>query len=302
MSTIESYGRDARDFITLEESRKIQSIDGPRASAEYIRSRIGRNWSSGLVGAYLALLENSGQQREIEDILPHLRGVCVRSPSAAHAVASIFDDREEYAEAARHEKEALRLDPNNPEYAWYVASYLDTLEAHDEAHRYYALAYSLDPGDVDRTESYIVSLLEHSDFSRAAQVALEFPSSDSKYAEVRSFAGVAFALQGEFSKAEDVLKSISGTSGRAVRALAQVMMAQGKVDDAADLLISRWQSHSESATALLCVEVLRQTGSLDAVEDVMAGLAEHLEREERRFAQFAARTVAGQQSSRSGDA
>ncbi|MFJ8446731.1 hypothetical protein [[Kitasatospora] papulosa] len=281
LESVESFGRDAKDFLILEQMCRVKERDGVAAAAAFLGAKIGVAWNSALMGEYLSLLEDSDQRVKISEIMPHLRRIEMKSASAAHAVAEAFDLIEEYGEAARHEKVALRLDPNNGGYAWYVGSYLSSHGVDEEAHAYYALAHSLKPGDVDVAESYITSLIHRSEFPEAVSVAQKAPISTANHVVIQSLTGKAFALQGLFLEAEGLLKSMSERFADDDRTLAQVLVALGKPGEALELLAARWKKHrGDFMTGLLYIEMLRESEYDDLAEEVVAELAERLKRKE----------------------
>ncbi|MFD3977373.1 tetratricopeptide repeat protein [Streptomyces griseus] len=275
LERVESFGHNAEEFLAFEHASRIKESEGASVAADFLEGKIGDMWSSALMQKYLSLLGESQRWEKIAEIKPNLHGIDMRSAAAAHSVAGLFDDFEDFGEAARHEKVALRLDPNNAEYAWYVGSYLDSLDMHDEAHNYYALSHSMNPGGVDAVESFMSSLIRRSEFSRAEAVARNSPPPASNNPAIQILAGTALALQGAFSEAEVLLKSISERSGKRDRALTQVLTALGKEDEALELISSRWEQHrDEFMSGFLYVEMLRNAGNSTAARRVLDEISE----------------------------
>ncbi|MFG3214866.1 tetratricopeptide repeat protein [Streptomyces tendae] len=279
------------EFLALERASQIKKDDGPLAAAQYLAKRIGKRWNSSLMTVYIPLLEEAGQESKVAQIVPHLRGIEMQSAESSHLVATIFDELEEFTEAVRHGKAALRRDPNNAKYAWLVGSYLATIDLNDESHVHYELANRLDPSDSDFAESYINSLLARSEFSRVVEVAHHLWSDES----VRVYAGVALALQGSFAEAEQVLRSISRLRTDGVRALAQVLLATGRSEEALALLADRFENHpSDLKCGAMYVELLRDTGETD-VSEALQRLEAGVVRERENMARVLAKVRAARQ-------
>ncbi|MFH8366382.1 tetratricopeptide repeat protein [Streptomyces sp. NPDC018031] len=285
MERVDSYGVSVQDYLSSEQARKIKESNGTDAALAFLESRINGRWTSTLVGDYLSLLEESKRHDKIAENMPRLRGISMSSASAAHSVASAFDPLEEFVECARHEKVALRLDPNNAIYAWYTGSYLASADMDDEAHVYYEVAYSLDPTVFNHVESYIESLVDRSDLTRAGFVAREALRVIRNNSHLQLLAGNVLALQGDFSEAEVILRSVSKPSASRDRALAQVLMALGKGGEALELLATRWQQDPDDLeSGVLYAELLREADSSEQFEAVLMAITERVERLERRGA------------------
>ncbi|MFJ4974940.1 tetratricopeptide repeat protein [Streptomyces coeruleorubidus] len=279
----------AEDVLTLERARQIKNADGPLAAAQYLEKRIGKSWRSPLMATYLPLLEEAGQESKVAQIVPHLRGIEMHSAEASAAVAEIFDDLEELAEAVRHGKAALRRDPNNSRYAWLVGSYLATLDLLDESHLHYELAHRLNPADSDFAESYINSLLARSEFVEAEEVARDCWGDEN----IRVYVGIALALQGSFIEAEAVLTSISKLYSDGVRALAQVLVALDKGEEALSLLVDHMEKFPDDLkSGALYAELLRDAGAMDALSEALRRLEAGVVREEERTAALMAKIQA----------
>ncbi|MEU2748663.1 hypothetical protein ABZ613_20815 [Streptomyces collinus] len=280
----------AENFLTLEEARRIKKTDGPLAAAQHLGEQIGESWTSPLMATYLPLLEEAGQEAKVAQIVPHFRGIEMRSAEASAMVAEIFDELEEFAEAVRHGKAALRRDPNNSSYAWLVGSYLASLNQRDESHAYYELAHRLKPEDSDFAESYVFSLLTRSEFSKAEEVARNSWSDEN----IRVFVGIALALQADFVQAETVLRSITKLYSDGVRALAQVLVALDKNDEALSLLADHLEKYPDDLNSgAMYAELLRDAGAMDLFSKALRRLEAAVAREEERTAALMARIREG---------
>ncbi|MEU5738471.1 hypothetical protein ABZ784_10805 [Streptomyces tendae] len=280
------------EFLTLDRASQIKKTEGPLAAAQYLAKHIGKRWNSSLMTVYLPLLEEAGQEAKVAQIVPHLRGIDMQSAEASHLAATIFDELEDFAEAVRHGKAALRRDPNNAKYAWLVGSYLASMELVDESHSYYELANRLDRSDSDFAESYITSLLARSEFSRVVEVARHLWSDEG----VRVYAGVALALQGSFAEAEQVLRSVSRLHTDGVRALAQVLLAMDRSEEALTLLADRFESHPDDLkSGAMYVELLRGAGETDMLGEALRRLEAGAVRERENIARVVAKIRAAKQ-------
>ncbi|MFF5365990.1 hypothetical protein [Streptomyces sp. NPDC013187] len=286
------YSPQVVNFLTLERARQIKKADSPLAAAQYLEKRIGANWNSPLVATYIRLLEEADQDGRVAQIVPHFRGIDMLSAEASHVVAEIFDELEEFAEAVRHGRAALRGDPNNAKYAWLLGSYLATVDQNDEAHVYYELAHRLDPSDYDFAESYLDSLLARSEFSEAEKVARACWNDES----VRVYAGIALALRGEFVEAKSVLTSISKLASNGIRALAQVLVALGGSEEALAVLADHLEKFPDDLNSgAMYAELLREAGAADEFSKALRQLEAGIERREKRTAALAAKIRASKQ-------
>ncbi|WP_420034606.1 tetratricopeptide repeat protein [Streptomyces sp. cg28] len=282
-----------RDFLTLEKFARIKKDEGPKAAANFLKGKIGKRWNSSLMATYLPLLDELKLESELSEILPHFRGLEMASAAASHVVAGYFDHLDEYSEALWHEARALRHDPNNPKYAWLVGSYSASLGLHDEKHKHYALAHRLDPQDVDFAESYVDSLLERSEFSKAEEIARTCWANE----RVRVQAGVALGLQGNFAEAEKVLRTISKPFADCVTSLAQVLVAQGRRDEALAVISERLERFPDDLTSgVMHVELLRDSGYTNAADEGVRRLTAAVAREEQRTNEMMAKIRALRES------
>ncbi|MEU0579320.1 hypothetical protein ABZ465_18925 [Streptomyces griseoincarnatus] len=282
----------AGNLLILERTRQIKGADGPLAAARYLEKKIGASWNSPLVATYIQLLEEAGQEGKVAEIVPHFRGIEMRSAEASNVVAEIFDELEEYAEAARHGRAALRQDPNNARYAWLLGTYLESMDMLDEALVYYELAHRLKPKDYDFVESYLDSLLEKSQFAKAEEVARTCWEQES----LRVYAGISLALQGNFLEAESVLTSISKLASNGVRALAQVRVALDRREDALALLAGHLEkSPNDLNSGAMYAELLRDAGSTEKYSEALRRLEAGIARENERVAAVMAKIRAAKQ-------
>ncbi|UAX54684.1 hypothetical protein K5X85_17540 [Streptomyces sp. A144] len=287
------YTRRTVHFLALERARRVKESDGTLAAAQYLEGRIGTGWNSPLVPTYIELLEAAGQDGKIAQLVPHLRGITMLSAEASHAVAEMFDELEEFSEAARHGKAALQGDPNNAKYAWLLGSYLASIGQDDEAHVYYELAHRLNPDDSDFAESYLDSLLARSEFAKAEKAARGCWGNEA----IRMYAGIALALQGDFSEAESVLSSISKLPSSGIRALAQVLVALDRSDEALVLLANHWEKFPDDLdSGAMYAELLRDAGATEAFSEALNRLEAGVVRERERTAALMAKIRANRQS------
>jgi tetratricopeptide (TPR) repeat protein len=283
----------AENYLTFEQTRSIKEAQGALAAAEYLGKKIGSEWSSPLMSAYIPLLEEAGRGVEVDNLVPHFRGIEMNGAEASHVVAGIFDELDESAEALRHERAALRQDPNNAYYAWMVGAYLEGLDSHDEAHSYYRLAYRLDPGELENVRSYISSLLSRSEFSEVEAVARSLWNDEA----VRVYAGIALALQGAFTEAESVFSSISKHNSGGARAYAQVLVALGRREDALSLLANQLEKYpNDLSSATVYAELLREAGAMEAHATALRRLEAGIAREREQRAELWAKISEGNRS------
>ncbi|MFD3498593.1 hypothetical protein [Streptomyces sp. NPDC058678] len=255
------YYVSAEDAARYEMSLRLLKDRGANAAAAYLAEEIGERWASMLMDPYLSILEDLQEYEKISQVVEKCRGLDMQSAPAAHRVARFFDEHyEDFTESARHERNALRRDPNNAEYAWFLASYLEAIKENREAHNYYELASRMKPNDADFLHSYLSSLLKRSEFALAESVATTSPISSERH--VKSLTANAMALQGKLAESETLLRSITDRNDRDNRDLAKILSAQEKTGEALEILRTCWADGSGNVgSGLLYANMLREAGS-----------------------------------------
>lgn len=111
------------------------------------------------------------------------------------------------------------------------------------------------------------------------------------------YAGIALALQGDFSEAESVLSSISKLPSSGIRALAQVLVALDRSDEALVLLANHWEKFPDDLdSGAMYAELLRDAGATEAFSEALNRLEAGVVRERERTAALMAKIRANRQS------